>query len=204
LIPRLPRRAARGLFLFGVCCLGVFPALAAGWDIPRLMAALAANPGGRAQFVEKKYLAVLDAPIESSGELVYVAPERLERHTARPRAESMVLDGDALSLTRDGRTLNLRLRDYPEAAAFIASIRGTLAGDRAALERNFALSLSGTAARWTLTLLPSDARLASLVLRISVEGSGGQVRQVDILQADGDRSVLQIEPVLAAPGGRQP
>ena len=170
----------------------------AEWGVSQLMALLAANAGGRATFVEHKYLAILDAPVVSRGELVYIAPARLERHTVSPRAESMVLDGDALTITREGRSQQLRLRDYPEISAFIDSIRGTLAGDRSALERNWQLSVSGGPARWTLYLLPSDPKLATLVSRIQADGRGADVRSIEILQADGDRSVMQIERIAPA------
>ena len=170
----------------------------AEWGVSQLMALLAANAGGRATFVEHKYLAILDAPVVSRGELVYIAPARLERHTVSPRAESMVLDGDALTITREGRSQQLRLRDYPEISAFIDSIRGTLAGDRSALERNWQLSVSGGPARWTLYLLPSDPKLATLVSRIQADGRGADLRSIEILQADGDRSVMQIERIAPA------
>lgn len=163
------------------------------WGVSQLMALLAANAGGRATFVEHKTLAFLDAPVVSRGELVYIAPARLERHTVSPRAESMVLDGDALTISREGRNHQLRLRDYPEVAAFIATIRGTLAGDRSALERNWQLSVSGSRERWTLHLLPSDPKLATLISRITARGRGGDLQSIEILQADGDRSVMQIE-----------
>jgi len=171
---------------------------AAPWSIDTLMQALARNRGGTAHFVERKYLAVLDTPIESTGELVYKAPNRLERHARTPRPESMVLDGDALTLTRESGSLHMNLRDYPDAAALIESIRSTLAGDRDALARNYRLGLSGPREGWTLDLSPSDQRIAELVLRIRIEGHGGQIDTVDILQADGDRSVMKITPVTNA------
>ena len=179
--------------LFVITFAASIASAAAEWGVPQLMAQLAANAGGRATFVEHKYLAILDAPIESRGELVYVAPARLERHTVSPRAESMVLDGDALTITREGRKHQLSLRDYPEVAAFTETIRGTLAGDRTALERNWSLSATGSAERWTLHLLPSDPKLATLISRITAEGQGADLQTIEILQADGDRSVMQIE-----------
>lgn len=166
---------------------------AAEWGVPQLMATLAANTGGRATFVERKYLAILDAPLVSRGELVYVAPARLERHTVSPRAESVVLDGEVLTIRREGRSQQLRLSDYPEVAAFIDSIRATLAGDRRALERSWQLSVSGRPEHWTLHLLPSDPKLATLIVRIRAEGRDGELRSIEILQADGDRSLMQIE-----------
>jgi outer membrane lipoprotein-sorting protein len=165
------------------------------WSIDALMQALSKNRGGTAHFVERKYLAVLDTPIESTGELVYKAPDRLERHALTPRRESMVLDGDALTLTRESGSLHMNLRDYPDAAALIESIRSTLAGDQATLARNYRLGLSGPREGWTLDLSPADQRIAELVLRIRIEGHAGQIDTVDILQADGDRSVMTITPV---------
>lgn len=168
------------------------------WDLDALMHALALNPGGSALFVEKKFLAVLDAPIESSGTLVYTRPDRLERHTRAPRAESMVLDGAQLTLSRPSGDLHLNLADYPDASALIESIRSTLAGDRPALEKNYLLSLSGDRTAWTLDLLPSSERITEMIHRIRIDGRADRIERVEILQADGDRSVMQITPVSQA------
>ena len=170
------------------------PALAA-YDIGQLMNDLARNKGGRAKFVEKKFLAVLDKPLVATGEMTYTAPDRLEKRTLTPKPETMLLEKDSLTLEREKQKLTINLASQPEALAFIDSIRGTLSGNRAALERNYGLHLAGTADKWTLTLLPSDQKIAALVQRITVSGSRGQVRQIEYLQADGDRSLLAIEPV---------
>lgn len=167
----------------------------AAYDIGQLMNDLARNKGGRAKFVEKKFLAVLDKPLVATGEMTYTAPDRLEKRTLTPKPETMLLEKDSLTLERENQKLTINLASQPEALAFIDSIRGTLSGNRAALERNYGLHLSGSAEKWTLTLLPSDQKIASLVQRITVSGNRGQVRQIEYLQADGDRSLLAIEPV---------
>lgn len=162
------------------------------WNVERLMSTLGRQTEGRATFTERKYLAVLDAPVESSGELRFRAPDRLEKITVKPRPESLVLEGDTLTVTRGERRHVVKLSDYREVAAFVDSIRATLAGDRAALERTYALTLGGTAERWKLTLLPRDPAMAEVVLRITITGSRAQLGEIEILQADGDRSVMQI------------
>ena len=65
---------------------------------------------------------------------------------------------------------------------------------RQALEQNYSLHLAGRLDQWTLTLLPRDMKIAELVLRITVQGSRGQLRAIEYLQADGDRTELRIEP----------
>ena len=170
------------------------PAMAA-FDVSQLMADLARHPGGRATFTERKYLAVLDKPVVATGEMRFRPPDYMEKRTLSPHPETMVLDKDQISLERDKRKLTIRLETQPEALAFVDSIRALLTGDRKTLEKSYLLELSGTPQKWVLHLLPSDQRIAALVLRITVSGSGNQVRSIEYLQADGDRTVLSIEPV---------
>lgn len=170
------------------------PAFAA-FEVGQLMDSLARHKGGRAKFVEKKYISLLDKPVVSTGEMTYVAPDRLEKRTLTPKAEILLLDKEMLSIERDKQKLTINLANQPEALAFIDSIRGTLTGNRAALEKNYLLHLSGNADKWVLTLLPSEPKIAALVLRIIVTGSRNQIRSIEYLQADGDRSVMSIEPI---------
>jgi hypothetical protein len=168
---------------------------AVAWDLADLMRVLAANPGGRARFVETKTLALLDRPLVSSGELSFTPPSHLEKRTFKPKPESLVLDGDLLLIERGRRSYRLRLSEQPQVAAFVDSLRGTLTGDRAALEKRYKLTLSGSEKRWTLDLLPSDATIAAFVLRITFGGANGRVEWIRYLQADGDSALMTIEPV---------
>ncbi|MDP3310620.1 MAG: LolA-related protein, partial [Polaromonas sp.] len=144
---------------------------------------------------EKKYIALLDKPVESSGELLYTAPDRLEKRTFKPRPESMLIESGTLTLERNKRRMTLRLQDYPELVAFTESIRGTLAGDVAALRRIYNLDLEGTEERWTLILRPVETKMLDVVQRIRIGGSRAEVRTIEIEQTDKDRSVMVIAPL---------
>jgi len=178
-----------------VLALMLFPAIshAADWDIDQLMRGLAQTRASHARFVETKSIAMLDQPVESSGELFYSAPDRLEKRTLKPRRETMLVNGGALLIERGRKKHRLQLQDYPELAAFIDSIRGTLAGDRAALERNYKLSLDGSATRWTLQLLPTNKKMQAVVKHIRITGAREGVSSVEVTQTDGDSSVMLIE-----------
>lgn len=171
---------------------------AAEWDVDQLMRALAQTRSDHASFVEKKFIAMLDKPVESSGELFYIAPDHLEKRTLKPKPESMILDRGTLVIERGRQKHGLPLQDYPELAAFVDSIRGTLAGDRKALERNYRLSLDGTVEHWTLQLLPVDEKIQAVVKRIRIAGVRDTLRSIEITQADGDSSLMLIEK-LATP-----
>lgn len=169
----------------------------ATWDLDQLMQSLATTRTGHASFIEKKSIAILDKPVESSGELFYTAPDRLEKRTLKPKAESMVLDKDNLIVEQRGKKHVLSLQSYPEIAAFIDSIRGTLAGDRKALERSYKLNMVGTQQDWNLNLLPLEDKMKKVVTSIDINGSDNKLETIEIKQADGDSSVMTITPLPA-------
>lgn len=197
-MPQPETRSPRGLLaLFTACLLlvGAASAQAAEWQLADLMQLLAQTKSGQARFVERKYISMLDKPVESSGELSFTAPDRMEMRTLKPRKQSMLLDGNQLTLEQDGREKTVSLQSYPEVAAFVEGIRGTLAGDRQALEKVYRVHLLGTPARWQLMLVPRDPNMVRIISRIRISGSQGEVTQVAYDHADGDRSEMQIVPV---------
>ena len=195
--PGAPLRVMRHVFVALVLMLVPVVSRAADWDIDRLMRALAQVRSDHAGFVEKKFIAMLDKPVESSGELFYTAPDHLEKRTIRPKPETLILDHGTLVIERGRQRQDLQLQDYPELSAFIDSIRGTLAGDRRALERNFQLSLDGTPEHWTLQLVPVDEKIQAVVKRIRIAGVRDAMHSIEITQADGDSSLMLIEKLAA-------
>ncbi|RQT13627.1 outer membrane lipoprotein carrier protein LolA [Burkholderia contaminans] len=207
-LPSALRRAARTLAVAiavaatsAAIALAAAPAQAAdtapAWNLDRLMSTLAQHKSGRATFTETKTLSIAAQPVESSGELVFVAPDHLEKHTLSPKPEHLVVDGDMLTVERNNRKFTLALARYPELGAFIDSIRATLAGNRFALEQVYKVALAGRGDDWTLTLTPLDSRMLKVVSTITLDGTRDVLRSVAIRQADGDRSVMRLQPVPA-------
>jgi len=81
----------------------------AGVTVDQLMHLLAQRKHGTVTYVEEDYLAILDRPVKSSGVLVYDAPDRLEKRTLKPKQESLVLQGDELTVQRGHRTYRVQL-----------------------------------------------------------------------------------------------
>lgn len=161
-------------------------------DLDAVMGLLAMRRHGRVEFIDQQFLAILDHPVESSGELRYDAPDHLEKRTLLPRAENLVLDGGVLTVERGGHRRVMDLHRYPQILPFVESIRATLAGDRGALERNFHLEFAGAMGRWSLTLLPLDRQLMRTVKQVQIDGSRDQLLKIEIRQADGDRSLMTL------------
>jgi hypothetical protein len=166
-------------------------------QLPELMRVLAVHKFAKATFVERKFISILDKPVDSAGELSFTAPDRLEKRTLSPRVESLVLEGDRLTIESAGKKMVISLQAHPEAAAFVESIRGTLAGDLGALEKFYSVELSGGIEHWKLQLVPKQPEMLRIVSRIRFEGSQSAVNSIVFEQADGDRSEMQVTPVAA-------
>jgi len=164
------------------------------WDLTQLMQDLRQVKAARGRFVERRYLAILNTPLESSGTLVYIAPGRLEKHMLLPRQESLTLDGDTLLIENKetGQRRQVVLEEQPVVRAFVESIRATLAGDLQTLSRFYEVSLEGDASRWRLRLRPTEPRLREVASEIRLSGNGTWVGVIEILDAGGDRSVMTI------------
>ena len=175
-------------------CFMAIPFARAEGDLEQLMSRLAQRKHGHVTFVEEHFFKMLDRPLESSGELLYEAPDHLEKRTLKPKPETLILDHGVLTARRGRRTYVLELREYPQVVPLVDSIRAALAGDLPSLQQMFKVKFEGTLQRWALQLTPADATIARSVQQIRIEGAQDQIQSVEIQQADGDRSVLTIGP----------
>jgi len=162
------------------------------WDFARLMAQLAQVQTSRARYSEVKRVAMLQKPLRLSGTLFYERPARIERHQTQPFDEVIRVDGDRLSVEREGKTRRISLQNAPLVAALVESLRATLAGDGIELERLYAVRVEGTRQRWTLALTPREVEIAGVVKTIAIAGSGSRIARMEILEPGGDGSVMTI------------
>jgi hypothetical protein len=183
-------RLLRALSLALLC------AAAPAWafDMNELMGLLARQKPGEATFTEQRFVRGLEGPLSASGTLSFTAPDRLVRRTLSPRPESMVVDGNNLTLSRGGRTRSMTLDSVPELLGMVEAMRGTLSGNGAVLQRYFRSTLQGSSADWTLDLAPLDERLSAQVASLRLTGRAGEVLGVEMEFRGGDRSVMTIVP----------
>lgn len=187
-----PKRLALAALLM----LAVSPAWAdPSWGIPELMAKLREVRSGQAHFEERKYLQMMTAPLQSSGVLRYVAPDKLEKQTLLPEPFRFTIDSDTVTIARPGEPPRIvSLQSMPEIGALVAAVRATMAGDIATLEQLYRLELQGEANMWQLDLVPRNQRLYEMVHLIRVTGSGASLTNVQTDEADGDRTEMAITP----------
>ena len=170
-------------------------AVAADPALADVMRQLAAVPSARARFTETKQVALLKTPLVLTGTLRYERPDQLEKHVLTPYDERIAIAGNEVRVENKtrGRTQNLSAASNSTLQALVESLRATLAGDLASLERHFDVVFEGTASEWAIVLVPRDAETLALITRIRLAGTADRLRRIDIDEAGGDRSEMSIQ-----------
>ena len=173
-----------------------WPAPAAALELDALMGLLAAVPAAKNSFTETKHSALLSAPLVLKGTLAYQRPDRLEKYVLSPYDERTLITGGVVTVENRSlqQTRTFSLASSAAVSALVESMRATLAGDRASLERHYKMRLEGQLEAWTLELAPRDRKLAGLVKQIQIAGARERLRRVEVEEASGDRSVMLIGP----------
>lgn len=169
------------------------PVFAARWDVQALMSELGARSSGTARFTEKKFVAVLDAPIEQSGTLAY-SPGHLEKTTLSPRRERMTINGDSLMIESgpNKKTKRLRLSRYPVLWGLVEGMRAALTGDLRTLQKFYEIELHGSPGDWELVLIPSQQKMRTVLRLVSIRGDKGHIKIIEMVETTGDRSVTYV------------
>jgi hypothetical protein len=164
-------------------------------ELADVLSPLASVERSDATFEETRHIAALTAPVVRRGSLHYARPATLEMIVETPIRERVRVSGKSLKIEGPNGTRDIRLAEAPIVAAWIESVRATLAGDANALGRYFIVRTSGDSSRWMLTMTPLDAELSSVVSSVTISGAGPQITQIEVDESSGDRSITVVAPI---------
>lgn len=147
----------------------------------------------RTDFVEVRGSALLKAPLRVSGEYRRPDADTLVREVREPYAETTTIRTGAkpgqgeVAIARAGKSpRRFSLSRAPELVALQASFGALLGGDRAELERHYALDAQGTRRQWTVAMTPKDAQVAARVRQIVLLGREDELRCIETHPARGN------------------
>lgn len=158
-----------------------------------LLSHMATTSGVVAEFREIKTLKLLDAPLETRGTVYFAPPDKLARVTREPAETRLVLDGNRLRFQDAAGARDIDLAENPVARAFSDNLIVLWRGDKAALERIYALDFHADGARWQLELTPRNAPLDRFVRAIDMKGDGAVMKEMEVVEVDGDRTQTLFE-----------
>ncbi len=160
-----------------------------------VMSKLASVKVAKAEFTETRYLKLLVAPVQSTGVLTYTAPDKFEKLTLKPVEEKMTIAKHLVTVEEPakGRKNTITPTSFPALSALIDALRGALSGNVNLLSETFKVKIDGAASQWKLTLIPKEAVQYGYIHKITVSGKQEMIDSMEVLQADGDRSVLSMK-----------
>jgi hypothetical protein len=149
----------------------------------------------RGRFVQRRHLAGLAQPLESSGTFLFARSAGIEWHTEQP-FDSQFLLAESRITQRDegGVTLSLDAAEQPALAVVSRVFFALFALDLEKLSQDFELFGERRGAGWVLGLKPRAPALGRVFRRAIVTG-GTSVERVVLEDGNGDRSEIELREV---------
>lgn len=146
----------------------------------------------RGKFIHRKHLRDIPAPLESSGEFVFLRDAGLYWHTVKPFDSVFVLTPNAMTQRDEGgAALKMNAAEQPAVRAAARIFMSLFAVDVKALEGEFHMFGVAVEGGWRLGLRPKNSAMSALFTQAIVSGAT-QVREVELQDAYGDRTVIQL------------
>lgn len=160
------------------------------FDLQQLSEQLAKPDVIHGQFTQEKHLRALPQPLISKGRFVLAKNHGLLWLLKTPLQQDYRITGKGIA-RRDNNGWQL-LPNKSAGAEQNRLFLAVLQGDSSGLQRDFELTLSGTAQQWKLTLTPRSLLLKQVFNQINIDG-GTLVQTIELLETQGDSTVLRLQ-----------
>jgi outer membrane lipoprotein carrier protein LolA len=146
----------------------------------------------RGEFTQTKKVAGFAKPLLSRGDFVLARGRGVLWRTSKPFASELRLTRDEIRATQGGQT-SMRLDAAREPAVRVINtlMFSLLDGDVSGLAQLFDLSGSVKGTDWQLALTPRPGALQQVLRKVELEGDG-LVRRIQLFEANGDESLIQL------------
>jgi hypothetical protein len=162
--------------------------------LSQVLAARAKIPQSAAVFTQERRVHYVRDPLFSSGRLRFVAPDHLEMIVESPQSESFIYEDGVLSLQRgdENSAEEVSVESNLLLSAMFSGLVGTLSGNEEELRRVFFVEFVADACNWRMNLVPKSKRVLQKIQEIQLKGTDQHIEEFELLQANGDRSLLRI------------
>ncbi|MGQ9427307.1 outer membrane lipoprotein carrier protein LolA [Gilvimarinus sp. F26214L] len=143
----------------------------------------------RGSFAQSKFIAVLPAPLKSSGAFSYEQGGTLVWDTREPIANRLVFDAQGIHQSVEGKTVWEVDGETPAATTITRVISSVLATDWDELQNFFVMEGEVNEQSWELYLQPKEAVLEQVIQSVTVRGDR-QLESMVLMEANGDRSEI--------------
>jgi hypothetical protein len=160
-------------------------------DLQRLVKA---NAKPVVAFQEIRESPWLSAPVVSKGSMRITA-DGLEKRVESPRRETWLLLADRVEWhAADGRSSQISFSQAPALGALAKVLERVVAGDFVGLEKEFEITLAGDEHAWRALLAPRDPQVRRALESIEVQGTGGNVQVLIVIDRQGEKTTTRLQP----------
>lgn len=146
----------------------------------------------RGDFTQTKKVPGFAKPLVSTGNFVAARGRGVLWRTLKPFASELRLTQHEIRATQGGQTaMRLDAAREPAVRVINTLMFALLNGDVGSLADLFELSGGTQGATWRLALVPKPGALQQVLKRVELEGDGF-VRRIQLFEANGDESVIQL------------
>lgn len=164
---------------------------ASGWRLWPARLAGSLPVSGRMQ--QQKHMAILSAPLDSSGRFDIAANGDLTWAVETPFAVLYQIRDGRILRTLNGRQTEITASSEPSVYGFFQIVGKLFDLQLDGLESFFTLEVpqAPPADRWQLRLVPKNSRLAKAIAAIVVTGKEGELRTVTVQEPSGDYTRIE-------------
>lgn len=161
-------------------------------DLTSILASTAVQPPAEIGFREERNNPMFKEPMVLTGQLEYLDAGVLRKVVETPFEEDILVEGNRVVVTRDGKTRKLSLNRSRALKTILGAIEAVLAGDQARLEAAFQCDVSGSADTWSLQMTPLAKAVAKRLSSIEVKGNQQAVTSIRISLPNDEWHQMQI------------
>lgn len=171
------------------------------WNVSKLMKQLSGVVHAKLVFKETRHSIFIITDLIAEGNIEYRAPDYIEKNTLTPIIERVVVDGDSMTIEKTSRAgkagdkvqiQKYSVQSHPVLKTAVESIWAMLAGDIEQLKEIYEIRLDGSRADWRLDLTPKTREILKYIEQMEFSGSDARIQEVVTIQADGDKSTLEL------------
>jgi outer membrane lipoprotein-sorting protein len=164
-------------------------------ELEALMEFFAQGGGVLAHFQESRHLSILTNPIETTGMVYFMPPDRLARHTTWPDRSSVVVEAGRVSI---GDETGQRVFDFDTsevAQALVGNLMIVFRGDLESLKARYSISFDSDGENWTLDLEPRSRALRRIIDKIRFTGRSRELSAMETHESNGDRTIMRFSEI---------
>lgn len=166
-----------------------FCGLVQAFDLNGLRQQLQQAKTVQGQFIQERYLASLNKPLQTQGQFVLLQKQGLWWNMRKPFVQLLRIRADGIwQKTATGWQKNNATPAMQQKQMQL--FMDLFAGNTRNLQRQFDIHLEGAATHWQLSLVPKTTLMKQIFQRIDIKGDE-VVRSVDIREKQGERTLMR-------------